>query len=139
MFKKIVWATDGSEGADRALELAKTMAAQNKASLLALHSIEYMAAKGTALQDADDDERQAKIRRQVEQLASEGIEASVRIVEGGMSGAAHTIATVAKEEGAELIVMGTRGHTVLAGLLLGSVSQRLLHLAPCPVLVVPTA
>ena len=54
-----------------------------------------------------------------------------------MSGAAHTIAEEAKEAGADLIVVGTRGHTALAGLLLGSVTQRLLHIAPCPVLAVP--
>ena len=56
---------------------------------------------------------------------------------GGVSSAAHALADVAKEEHADLIVVGTRGHTALGGLLLGSVTQRLLHIAPCPVLAVP--
>ena len=34
-------------------------------------------------------------------------------------------------------MVGTRGHTPLGGMLLGSVTQRLLHIAPCPVLAVP--
>ena len=41
--------------------------------------------------------------------------------------------------GAELIVLGTRGHSPVAGLLLGSVTQRLLHIARRPVLAVPEA
>jgi len=39
-------ATDGSDGADRALGVAKSIAADNKASLLAVHSVEYLAGKG---------------------------------------------------------------------------------------------
>ena len=59
------------------------------------------------------------------------------MVDGGPGGPAHAIADAAKEVGADLIVVGTRGHTALGGLLLGSVTNRLLHIAPCPVLAVP--
>jgi nucleotide-binding universal stress UspA family protein len=47
------------------------------------------------------------------------------------------IAQIAEKTGAEVILIGTRGHAPVAGLLLGSVTQRLLHIAPCPVLAIP--
>jgi nucleotide-binding universal stress UspA family protein len=136
MFNKIVWATDGSETADRALEAAKPLT-QDGATLLAVHSVEYIVSKGTTPQDVDEEDTQAKIAKQVSELVQQGVNASLKVVEGGVTGAAHTVARVAQEEGADLIVVGTRGRTPLAGLLLGGVTQRLLHLAPCPVLVVP--
>jgi nucleotide-binding universal stress UspA family protein len=46
-------------------------------------------------------------------------------------------AAVARDTPADVIVVGTRGHGRVAGLLLGSVTQRLLHIAPCPILAVP--
>ncbi len=140
MFKKIIWATDGSEHADRALELARSLASESGGSLLAVHSVEYLVGPGShgaPPVELDDDERLVKIKGQVAELAKDGVNADVKVVEGGATGAAHTLARVAQEEGADLIVIGTRGHTAIAGLLLGSVTQRLLHIAPCPVLVVP--
>jgi nucleotide-binding universal stress UspA family protein len=137
MFTKIIWATDGSEAADRALTYAKSLAAADGATLLAVHSIEHLGgpgSRGAYPADLEEDEHQAKIKQQVAEIGSN---AEFKVVVGGVSSAAHALADTAKEEGADLIVVGTRGHTAFGGLLLGSVTQRLLHIAPCPVLAVP--
>ncbi len=49
-------------------------------------------------------------------------------------GAAHALLELA--EGEQLVVVGSRGHGEVAGFLLGSVSNALVHAAPCPVAVV---
>jgi hypothetical protein len=49
----------------------------------------------------------------------------------------NVIADIATEREADVIITGSRGHSGFAGMLLGSVTQRLLHLADCPVLVIP--
>jgi nucleotide-binding universal stress UspA family protein len=46
------------------------------------------------------------------------------------------IARLASELKCDLIVMGSHGRSGLAGLIMGSVASRVLHLAPCPVLLV---
>jgi nucleotide-binding universal stress UspA family protein len=65
------------------------------------------------------------------------VSAKLEITTSQVGGAAHAIVDIAEQEKADVIVVGTRGHTALAGLLLGNVPQRLLHLATCPVLTVP--
>jgi nucleotide-binding universal stress UspA family protein len=52
---------------------------------------------------------------------------------------AETIVRVAHERGADLIVMGTHGRTGLPHVLLGSVAEKVVQLAPCPVLTVRRA
>ncbi len=66
-------------------------------------------------------------------LQAEGIEFEERILEGSPGS---VICEAAKIEAIEMIIMGSRGRTDLKGLLLGSVAHRVLHAAPCPVMIV---
>jgi nucleotide-binding universal stress UspA family protein len=138
MFKKVVWATDGSEAADHALPLVKTLAADD-GELLVIHCDELMLpARGTKVPlRADEQDLKAKIERQIAELSQAGVRAKLQVAKSVAGGAAHAIADIAGSEKADVIVVGTRGHTPIGGLLQGSVTQRLLHISPCPVLAVP--
>jgi len=138
MFKVIVWATDGSSRAEQALPFAKELAKANGARLVVVHVNEFMAGRGAGPVIVNQDEVQAALGKQVADLKQEGLNAKLQMGEVMAGGAAHVIAEIADKEGADLIVAGTRGHGPLSGLLLGSVTQRLLHVAHCPVLVVPS-
>jgi nucleotide-binding universal stress UspA family protein len=141
VFRKVLWATDGSEAADRALPHAKAIAAESGAPLVVVYCEEFtMPGKGggSLPVHANEDQLQAKVEQQVAELAGDGIAARLESARSRVGGAAHAIADTALREEADLIVVGTRGHTPIAGLLLGSVTQRLLHIAPCPVLAVPS-
>ena len=138
MFHTIVWATDGSEAADHALPYVKALARVDGATVLVVHSREMFVGRAHGYPVlADERELVEKIRGQVDALCEEGLDARFRLVSGNAPGAARMIANVAREAGAELLVVGTRGFAPITGLLLGSVTQRLLHNAPCPVLAVP--
>ena len=140
MFKKIVWATDGSDSADKALAVAKTLAAESGGELVAVHCEEWTLpgkGGGSLPVAANEVDLKSKIERQVSELNGDGINATLEATRGSVGGAAHAIAAAAETHEADAIVVGTRGHTPLAGLLVGSVPQRLLHIAPCPVIAVP--
>jgi nucleotide-binding universal stress UspA family protein len=137
MFKTIIWATDGSEAADSALPYAKTLV-EPDGELVVVHANEvFVGRAGGYPVLADESELEQKIRHQVDELRIEGIDATFKLVSGMYGDPAHTIADIARELGAGAIVVGTRGHSTIAGLLVGSVTHRLLHITPCPVLSVP--
>jgi nucleotide-binding universal stress UspA family protein len=139
MFSKIVVALDGSDGSRQAGSVAAQLAKQSKASVIAVHVDQHNIGKGGGDLQVGQEEIKQEIERWAEELSSAGVDASVEIKDEMLGGPAHVIAEVAEQAGADLIVAGTRGHSPVAGLLLGSVTQRLLHLAPCPVLAVPDA
>ena len=141
MFTTIIWATDGSPSADEALSYARSLAAEYGARLVVAHCMETAAAHngGSGPPWTDAGQLRAKVERQASALAADGFEVSENIFTG-IAGArpAHAIAALAREIDADLIVAGARGHTAASGLVLGSVTQCLLQIAPCPLLAVPT-
>ena len=141
MFKRVMWATDGSDASDKSMQTAKELATETGGELLVVYSEEFtLPGKGgpSLPRHADEEVVQDKIKRQVEGLSKDGLSARLEITKSRVGNAAHEIAEVAAKEHTDVIVVGTRGHTLLRGLLLGSVTQRLLQIAPCPVLAVPT-
>lgn len=139
MFDTIIWATDGSQTADRALDVAKALAQDHGASLVVVHVAQHYATKTGLAVYPDEDMVKARLEETVQQLSKDGFRPSLRIVDHVGPQPAHEIADIAREVGADLVVIGTRGHSPISGLLLGSVVLRLLHVSPCPVVAVPAA
>lgn len=137
MFKTILFATDGSEAADRALPFAKELALAPGASLVVVHADEKLTGRAAGLSAlADERDLRAKIQSQVDALRGEGVDASFAVVQG-THGPARLVAEKAGELEADVIVVGAHRHWPLAGAIIGSVTQHLLHDAPCPVLAIP--
>jgi nucleotide-binding universal stress UspA family protein len=126
MFKTVIWATDASDAAEAALPFARELVQESGGKLVVVHCVEHL-----------DVER--RIESQVEALREAGIDAVFKLVGGFAGDAAHAIADVASAFEADAIVVGTRGYGPVAGVVVGSVTQQLLGLAPCPVLSVPPA
>ena len=139
MFKTILWATDGSETAAHALPYALGLAEPDHAKLVVAHAREIFVGRGGGYPVlADESELRAKISSQVKDLKTGGIDATFIVRTCSANPAARTIAEIAEEVGADLIVVGTHGYGRVAGLLVGSVTQGLLHTGVCPVLAIPT-
>ena len=140
MFKTVVWASDGSAAAERALPFAKGIAQSSGGRLIVVYvnelRVDSRAALATTIANIEDEEL-AAVRRQAEALQQDGVAAEFVTGDVTVGGVARVIADLARDAGAEIIVIGTRGRNPLVGLLVGSVASRLLEVAPCPVLAVP--
>jgi nucleotide-binding universal stress UspA family protein len=138
MFQVIVVGHDGSDGARRALDVAVDLARAGTGVRIVLAYVEQeIVGKGAAPMPVTADEIEAEIRREAEALSAQGLAVTLDVHRAILGGPAPALLAIAHEAGADLIVVGTRGRTVLAGLLVGSTAQRLLHISDRPVLAVP--
>jgi len=134
-FRTIILAYDGSEGSLNALEHAKTLARRFEAAIVIVTAFPQF--PRLAAPSKEDVEGIHEARALAEDLAAalgrEGFRAESDVLEGP---AADAIINAADAREADLIVMGSRGHGQFTGLLLGSVSDRVVHYAKTPVLIV---
>jgi nucleotide-binding universal stress UspA family protein len=137
MFETIVWATDGSDLADGALEHAVALARFHRSKIIAVHANQLLiGGYGGGPLSVDEPAMREKIAQQVEELQAAGLDAELEIRSGSHDVSA-LIARAADDVHADLIVVGTHGHGGLASALMGSVARGLCHHAHQPVLVVP--
>jgi nucleotide-binding universal stress UspA family protein len=142
MFKRILCATDGSVHGERAVREGARMAQASDGELHVAHVIERVRGGGRLRGQnvfVSEPEIDNGIRRQVEQLIlDDHIDVKVHMISRGGQ-PARRLAQLAERIGADLIVVGSRGHAPLRGVVLGSVTQQLLHESNRPVLAVPPA
>ena len=137
---RIVLALDGSPESSRALPVAQELAKATSAPVTVVHVREMMLIPevGGRPRNINEDEITAAVTQQVADMVNAGVSADLQVVESTYRGGpAHEIAEVAHNLDAGMIVAGSRGHGLVAGLLVGSVAHRLPYVSKVPVLIVP--
>ena len=143
--KKILYPTDFSEYSLAALPYAVSIAKQNDAELYCLHVVEmpqeeyltseYMVPLNVPHVSKDKVLRTARTR--MERFVTENLSEIEKVESRVIVGVPFLeIIRYARDQSIDLIVIGTHGHSALAAMLLGTVVEKVVRKAPCPVLTV---
>jgi universal stress protein A len=137
LFRKILCPVSFDSNSMAALEVARELAAEHDATIFLIHVVPA-APLGTApipLEPFPQTEHDARARLQ--QIAGEHLEGKVKYKLVARSGdPARVVIAAVAEFDADSIVMATHGRSGMSHLLLGSVAERVIREAPCPVLTV---
>ncbi len=137
MFHKILVPIDESDNAHRAVRVAADLARHYDSAVCLLHAFPHIADHlGSPTYDKLLNESTLNGHELLEIMQAEidgKIPVDTQLLEGP---AANAILRVAETEGYDLIVMGSRGHSPMVNLVLGSVSSAVSHKAHCPVMII---
>ncbi len=142
-FKKVLCPTDFSAPSCEAVSAASEVARMFSAPLVLVHVVQPLPAAATAasgypvdveaLETALLEHAKQRLHEFAHARVGRGVTTTVRAVRGSV---AVEILDVANDEGVDLIVISTHGETGLRHVLLGSVAERVVRMATCPVLTV---
>jgi nucleotide-binding universal stress UspA family protein len=137
--KTILVSTDFSDYSNKALDNATALAKTFGAKIVLIHVVDalsYVVSESLQWEKVYDrlsESIRPMLEKQVKEIEHVGVSATCELIQGVPY---EQIAKKAGEIKADLIVMGTHGRTGVRHLLLGSVAERVIHLAPCPVMTV---
>jgi nucleotide-binding universal stress UspA family protein len=137
LFSRILVAIDGSESAKKAFAKSIYLAQKCNSKLDVVHVVSCDLGGDSATTFELIDEFKTKGKKMLGeykiQAAKSNVPAEITVTQGDP---AQVIIELAKTKKYDLIIMGTRGKSALQELLIGSVSQKVMHHASCPVMVV---
>lgn len=140
MFGKILLPTDFSECSAEAADVARSLAERFRSRVVVLHVLDQPATLDPMFRG---DIPLELLRSRMEQFAQENMDAFLASHFSGFENFDTMLAAgipyreiigKAREVGAELIVIGTHGHTGVEHVLFGSTAEKVVRMAPCPVL-----
>ena len=143
LYRKVLVAVDGSSCSEKAVKTAVDICARYEAELHTVFVISELVVdnfKRLGKRQADEVMESLKDegRKYFRDVRDTAKEVSVKVVEVIREGfPADEIVTYAKKIRADLIVMGTHGRRSGTRPLIGGTADRVIHLAPCPILIVP--
>lgn len=144
IISRILVPSDFSECSAEALEYAMALAKPLRADLILVHVIEpfpYKLVEGMTFSDYGYGAQLAQLTSQIQvlldKISKHPLKEKLSVETHLISGTAfREITQLAEREGIDLIVMGTHGRTGINRLITGSVAEKVVRLAPCPVLTV---
>jgi nucleotide-binding universal stress UspA family protein len=139
--KKILVPLDFSDQADKVLDWAAHLAEEHGSALVLLHvyhlPVEFQQLEGAYLPPDFWTNVKKEAEQQLAAYAAKLADRNFEVVPLVREGYPATVIVEETEtQGADMIVIGTHGHTGLKHLLLGSIAERVVQKAPCPVLTV---
>jgi nucleotide-binding universal stress UspA family protein len=139
LFKKIVIATDGSKRTQNAVETGLEIARVHQSKVHAVYVVDTVTFTSVPMDVTWEnmyqllkEEGEEAVGR-VKAAAPAGVDVETHVLEGNP---ALEITKFAKDNDCDLIVVGTLGKSGIDRILLGSVAEKVVRIAPCPVLVI---
>ncbi|RQV01926.1 universal stress protein [Burkholderia cenocepacia] len=148
MYSNILVALDGSDTSSRALDAALSLAAETGARLTPVYVVDFLVPAydmygydPSILVDSFREEGLRVTEDAARRMKARDVAGTPRISNVAPAGEdiPHRIVGLAGEIGADLIVMGTHGRRGVQRMFLGSVAERVLRVAKCPVLMIPAS
>jgi nucleotide-binding universal stress UspA family protein len=142
VFDLVLLSVDGSPDSDKAVGLTCQLAKVHGSQVHVVHGrdVPLVAPSGRPAPPLverweTDEDAQELVDAAVAQLQAAGVDVRGRVLPGqGRIG--YKILETAEAEGADLIVLGSRGMSRVEEVMIGSVSHKIIHMAKCPVLLV---